>query len=74
MATKRKKTKRGRPATGKTKAPWAARIAHDVIRYLRTQPSQAATVEALVRASEGYLRWRGAVVVPDHVSLPPEGN
>ena len=55
MATKRKKTKRGRPATGKTKAPWAARIAHDVIRYLRTQPSQAATVEALVRASEGYL-------------------
>lgn len=74
MATKRKKTKRGRPATGRTKAMWAARIAHDVIAYLRTQPSQAATVEAAVRGTKGYLRWRGVLVVPDHVSLPPEGD
>jgi hypothetical protein len=43
---------------GEKKVPFRARIARDVSEYLKETANQTATVEAAVRGTKGFKKWK----------------
>lgn len=48
----------GRPPTADAKQPYNTKLPPDVIAYLRSLENQAALLEAVIRRTTAFKRWK----------------